>query len=160
MASRQAFVFSGTLNDVDAKDNTILDTGATLNGSGAILSNITTGARNRIRTTTISTKSGTAMSVTIPDETKLNTMNKKSTQNLASIAAHGSTTFNITVPGARIQDKVTAVPLQGIEAGLSFVAAVSATDTVTIRVNNGTDAAIDPANRIWRAWVERSDIDL
>lgn len=72
------------------------------------------------------------------------------TVDVASIAAGASATFNVTVTGASGSYVVCATPVTALEDGLSYIAYVSATDTVTVKLTNFTAAPIDPANRTWR----------
>lgn len=62
--------------------------------------------------------------------------------NFPSVAAAASSTLTITVPGVVVGDDAF-VALDAPVAGLVYVAWVSATDTVTVRVTNVTAAAID-----------------
>lgn len=62
-----------------------------------------------------------------------------------SIAAGASSTLNIVVAGADTTDRVLLTPPSALPNGVIVVAYVSAADTVTVRLNNVTAAAIDPA---------------
>jgi hypothetical protein len=82
-------------------------------------------------------------------------------QTLATIAAHGlratgtlgtaliattaTATQDITVTGAVVGAEVWVGGPSTLEAGLILFAYVSATNTVTLRVHNGTAAGITPA---------------
>ena len=63
----------------------------------------------------------------------------------ASIAAGASATLTIAVAGAATTDRVVLNPPSTLPNGVVPVAYVSAADTVTVRLNNVTAAAIDPA---------------
>jgi len=69
-----------------------------------------------------------------------------------SIAAGGTATVSVTVPGARAND-VVMLGLPSVDAGLVFDAHVSANDTVTVRASNLSSAAIDPASATFRLLV-------
>ncbi|WP_199614644.1 hypothetical protein [Paenibacillus alkalitolerans] len=72
----------------------------------------------------------------------------------ASIAAGAQATAAITVTGAALGDYTLVAPpydLQGIQMSHS----VTAADTVTIVLRNGTAAAIDLASGSWKAKVLR-----
>jgi hypothetical protein len=82
-------------------------------------------------------------------------------QSLAAVAAHGlratgtlgsaliattaTATQNITVTGAVVGAEVWVGGPSTLEAGLILYAYVSAADTVTLRVHNGTAGSITPA---------------
>lgn len=63
----------------------------------------------------------------------------------ASIAAGASAVLTIAVAGASTTDRVLLNPPATLPNGVVPVAYVSAADTVTVRLNNVTAAAIDPA---------------
>lgn len=63
----------------------------------------------------------------------------------ASIAAGASATLTIAVAGAATADRVVLTPPATLPNGVVPVAYVSAADTVTVRLNNVTASAIDPA---------------
>lgn len=75
------------------------------------------------------------------------------TLDFPSIAANGSQSLTITVTGAVSGDAAIASPPATLNANLSFVAYVSAADTVTIRIHNNTGGAIDPASATWKVTV-------
>ncbi|HEY6019677.1 MAG TPA: hypothetical protein VIY48_07180 [Candidatus Paceibacterota bacterium] len=70
-----------------------------------------------------------------------------------SIAANGVGTQTITVTGAATGDTVVAGAPAALEAGLTFSAFVSATNTVTIRLHNNSGGSVTPATATWRATV-------
>lgn len=71
------------------------------------------------------------------------------TLDFASIAAGAVGTLTATVTGAATGDFAVAAPPGNLTAGLVFCAFVSAANTVTIRIVNGTAGAIDPASATW-----------
>lgn len=77
------------------------------------------------------------------------------TYNAPSIAAGSSTTTTVTVTGAALGDKVTAISLGVDILGLVCTGYVSATDTVTVVLFNPTVAAIDIASTTLRVEVSR-----
>ncbi|WP_326646679.1 hypothetical protein OG884_18805 [Streptosporangium sp. NBC_01755] len=71
------------------------------------------------------------------------------TLDFASIAAGAVGTLTATVTGAATGDFAIASPPGNLTAGLVHSAFVSAANTVTIRIINGTAGAIDPASATW-----------
>lgn len=71
------------------------------------------------------------------------------TLDFASIAAGAVGTLTATVTGAATGDFVIVAPPGNLSAGLVVSAFVSAANTVTIRIVNGTASAIDPASATW-----------
>lgn len=68
----------------------------------------------------------------------------------ASIAANTRAGTAVTVTGVKVGDLVLVSAPTALEAGLSVVGAVvTATDTVTLNLLNGTSGAIDGAARNW-----------
>ena len=72
-----------------------------------------------------------------------------------SIAAGAVGTGTVTVTGAVVGDSVAVGVPSTFNTGLLAFGYVSAADTVTIRVINGTAGAIDPASGTYRATVVR-----
>jgi hypothetical protein len=69
------------------------------------------------------------------------------TLNFANTAANSSSDINITVNGAESGDAVSiGAPPEAMNANSNFTAWVSAANTVTVRFNNYSTAAIDPAS--------------
>lgn len=68
---------------------------------------------------------------------------------LGAIVAALTTTQTITVNGAVVGDPVLVIPPTAIEAGVMWVAWVSAANTVTLRVVNNTLALLTPAVANW-----------
>ncbi|MER5420336.1 hypothetical protein [Streptosporangium roseum] len=75
------------------------------------------------------------------------------TIDFASIAAGAVGTDTVTVTGAATGDFVLVAPPGNLNAGLVVFGFVSAANTVTIRVLNGTAGAIDPASASWKVTV-------
>jgi hypothetical protein len=76
------------------------------------------------------------------------------TLDFASTAAQSSSDLTITVTGAAVGDVVAVgVPNGSVNANSSFTAWVSATNTVTVRFNNYSAGAIDPASGSFRVQV-------
>ncbi|MER7213209.1 hypothetical protein ABT340_39615 [Streptosporangium sp. NPDC000239] len=75
------------------------------------------------------------------------------TLDFASIAAGAVGTLTVTVTGASTGDFALVAPPGNLNAGLVVCGFVSAADTVTIRVLNGTAGAIDPASSTWKVTV-------
>jgi hypothetical protein len=85
------------------------------------------------------------------DITKL--LTATATLNFGSIAANGSEVLTITVTGAAIGDTVLLAPPSTLESGLVSFSFVSAADTVSVRLHNGSGGTLDPASATWRATV-------
>ena len=70
-----------------------------------------------------------------------------------SIAGGDNAVKTLTVAGAALGDGVVLGLPSTADAGLIFQAFVSAANTVTIRAENHTEAAIDPASATYRVKV-------
>jgi hypothetical protein len=78
------------------------------------------------------------------------------TLDFSSTSAQSSADLTVTVTGAAVGDTVAlGVPNASVSANSSFTAWVSATNTVTVRFNNYSSGAIDPASGSFRATVVR-----
>lgn len=75
------------------------------------------------------------------------------TYDAPSIAAAAETTTTVTVTGAALGDVVAGLSLGVSQAGLAVTGYVSAADTVTVVLKNGTGAPIDLASTTLRAQV-------
>ena len=76
----------------------------------------------------------------------LTILTASSTTDVASIAANAEQEFNITVNGANT-GSVVVVSAPSLESGGVATGYVSAADTVTVRVSNVTEIALDPASQ-------------
>lgn len=66
--------------------------------------------------------------------------------NFPNIAAFGAATLTIAVPGAVVgQHVILSFNPAGLTTGVVLMAGVSAADTVTVKCQNVTNAAVDPA---------------
>lgn len=74
--------------------------------------------------------------------------------NFGSIAAGASATLPVEVLTAQVGKLTSVTPPPGLEPGLTVTATVTALDTVTVRVSNGTAAAIDPAAGVFTVHVD------
>ena len=81
------------------------------------------------------------------------TLTTTATLDFANILAAAIGTTTVTLRGAEPGNVVLLGPPSTIEAGLVWSAYVSANDTITIRLYNGTGLAIDPASATWRVSV-------
>ena len=73
-----------------------------------------------------------------------------------SIAAGGDLDVTVTVSGATTSCGVIVQPkTSAMATGLTYMAWVSATDTVTLRFHNSSGAAIDPTSGTWLFWLAR-----
>lgn len=76
------------------------------------------------------------------------------TLNFAStLSAATSAELTVTVTGAAVGDKVALGAPSTLEAGLIPFGYVSATNTVSIRVFNGSGSTVDPASASWKVAV-------
>jgi hypothetical protein len=75
-------------------------------------------------------------------------LHAESSLNFPSIPANSTAELTVTITGAVLRDLVIATP-ESLEAGLTWNAYVSATNTVKLRVANVTTSAIDPASVPW-----------
>jgi hypothetical protein len=81
-------------------------------------------------------------------------MSATGTLNFSSTSAQSSADLTITVTGAATGDVVAlAIPTASVNANTSYTAWVSAADTVTVRFNNYSSGAVDPASGVFRAMV-------
>lgn len=71
------------------------------------------------------------------------------TLDFPSIAAAGTQTLTVTVTGAAVGDQVLLSLPATVNAGVVFDARVTAADTVTVRAQNITASAIDPASAVY-----------
>lgn len=78
------------------------------------------------------------------------------TSDLASLADGAGTDVTITVTGAAIGDWVDSVSFSRDIAGLTYSANVTTANTVEIRLQNETGAAVDLANTIFKVRVRRA----
>lgn len=82
------------------------------------------------------------------------TLTNTATLDFASTNAQTSTDLTITVTGAATGDVVIlGVPNGSVNANTCFTAWVSATNTVTVRFNNYSSGAVDPASGTFRVSV-------
>lgn len=83
-------------------------------------------------------------------------LSASATLDFASTSAQSSSDLTITVTGAALSDVVSlGVPNGSVNANSSFSAWVSAADTVTVRFNNYSAGAIDPASGTFRVSVQQ-----
>ena len=87
-------------------------------------------------------------------ERQLNLVGSR-TLDVGNITAGTVSTFTITVTGCRAgqAQSVTLAPPAAIEANLLWCGAVTADDTVTVRLYNPTGAGINPGSATWGARV-------
>lgn len=74
---------------------------------------------------------------------------QQATVNPGAILAQTVFSLAITVTGAGVGDQVDAIPPVGIIAGVTWSVYVSAINTVTLRIANGTAGSITPASASW-----------
>lgn len=82
----------------------------------------------------------------------------KATYDAPSIAAASEVSTAVTVTGAKVGDAVTALSFSPDLGAVVPRASVTATDTVTVRLNNPTAAEIDPGSTVIRVTVARQQI--
>ena len=78
------------------------------------------------------------------------------TIDFTSISAQTSQDQTVTVPGAAVGDIAVVSDPSAINAGLTWAAFVSATDTVKVRLSNVTVGSIDPASASFTVKVLKS----
>lgn len=78
------------------------------------------------------------------------------TATIGLIGAGANGTTNITVPGAAVGDVATPSPTNALEAGLSIYARVSAANTVTVIVVNGTAGGITQGSNTYNVIVHKA----
>lgn len=83
----------------------------------------------------------------------LNCVSETATLDFPSIASNSYEDLTMTITGATVGASVFLGAPDTLEANLTFCGWVTAADTVTIRVHNGSGGAIDPASNTWRATV-------
>jgi hypothetical protein len=164
-AERWFYVLNGNFDNVLMADNEAIDEQAAptarrwlwaATSSTGTVSN-TWIVRNRLRLTGAGSWNTSATNI---DWTKFSREFAKMTINPASIAAGADATQTVTMTGAATSDVVTATPEGGLEAGLSFFAYVSAANTITLVIRNHTAGAVDPASRVWRFRLHRTEQDV
>lgn len=74
---------------------------------------------------------------------------QQATINPGAIVAQTVFSLAVTVTGAGVGDQVDLIPPAGIIAGVTWSAYVSAANTVTVRIANGTAGSITPASASW-----------
>lgn len=75
------------------------------------------------------------------------------TLDFPSTAAQTSSDLTVSVTGAAAGDAVTVTPPGTVDANACFTGRVSAADTVSVRFNNYSAGAIDPASGLYRVTV-------
>jgi hypothetical protein len=75
------------------------------------------------------------------------------TLDFPSTSAQTSSELTVTVTGAAANDTVTIGPPTTVNANCDYTGYVSAADTVTVRLNNYSSGAIDPASATFRVGV-------
>lgn len=84
----------------------------------------------------------------------LSSLTGSATLNFGNTAAQSSADLTITVTGAEDGDPVVlGVPIAALNANSSYSAFVSAADTITVRFNNYSSGAINPASGVFKVVV-------
>lgn len=78
---------------------------------------------------------------------------KTVTLDFPSVPAGGVQALPVAVPGAKVGELVGVAGPAGLNAALVVGAAVTAANTVTVKVANPTGAAVDPASGTWTVGV-------
>jgi hypothetical protein len=117
-----------------------------------------TDANGKLTTSaTTATELGYVSGVTSGIQTQLNTkptvLTATASLDFPNILASASADLTITVTGAAVGDAVVLGPPADPDAGLTFLAFVSAADTVTVRACNFSSGAIDQAAKTFRVTV-------
>lgn len=148
------FQVDGAVSSGTAGTKIVFRTGATnsasladrfsISKSGVINIANTSGTGNRL----VQTSSAGDISATT-----LTILTGSATLDFTSTAAQTSSELTITVTGAVVNDVVSVGPPAAPNANSSFSAYVSATNTVTVRFNNYSSGAIDPASATYKVTV-------
>jgi len=83
----------------------------------------------------------------------LNCVSATATLDFPSVSSNSYEDLTMTVTGATVGASVFLGAPDTFESNLTFCGWVTAVDTVTIRIHNGSGGAIDPASNTWRATV-------
>jgi hypothetical protein len=151
-AERAGVALFGTLVNVTVRDTRIIDTGTpSRTGYYPILA---TGAGLVSATDVYVLDTDVwAATGTMPDgldRTKVATLGQRVTLDPPSIPAGASISQTVTIKGAKTVWQAHASPAGGVETGIVVAwVAVTAQDTVTIRLTNISSAAVDPVSRAW-----------
>ncbi|MBK7691525.1 MAG: hypothetical protein IPJ31_10530 [Bacteroidetes bacterium] len=83
------------------------------------------------------------------------TLTASTTLDFPSTAAQTSRNLTITVTGAELNDFVTLGSPNQADANVCYTAYVSAANTVTVRFNNYSSGAVDPASATFKVLVTK-----
>lgn len=75
------------------------------------------------------------------------------TLNFPDIPINSSAELTVTVPNATLGSSCNCTPMGSIENGVKWSCYVSAADTVTIRLSNIQNSAVNPASKSWKVTV-------
>lgn len=75
------------------------------------------------------------------------------TLDFPSVSSNAMATLTMTVTGAAVGKPALAAPPAAFETGFTFIAFVSAPDTVKISIHNNTGGSVDPVSADWTVYV-------
>jgi hypothetical protein len=171
--SAQIHNSSGTNNGLLVRDDGVVSMGTsspsasarldiTSTTQGVLLPRMTTANRDAITTPAdgLTIYNTTTKTQDVYNNTRWLTGNAgltgSATLDFGSTAAQTSSDLTITVTGAADGDVVSlGVPNASVNANTNYTAWVSAADTVTVRFNNYSSAAVDPASGTFKVFVTK-----
>lgn len=104
--------------------------------------NYTASTSTEQTTPTYNRRDGSVLTI----QTPMQVLRASTTLDFPSISSGAASSLTMTVTGARVGDPVTVnVNPGGLTTGVVLMAGVSANDTVTVKAQNVTAAAVDPA---------------
>lgn len=71
------------------------------------------------------------------------------TADLPSAPANGNSTVAVTVPGIQVNDILIGVFPTTLVAGVAYSGTVTAANTLSLVMENGTGGAVDPASQVY-----------
>lgn len=154
-AVRAGLALYGQLTKVDFDDTLFVDDGSpSTNGANSLLAStgLTSGSQCWMRNSRYQITSSTPLTSTI-NRSKVTDYYGSATLDFPSVAAGGTQSLTISVPGVTSADVVAISTLSAVTAGIVLMPPIAGTDIVTVVAMNPTAAAIDPGAVIVRVQV-------
>ena len=157
--THRRWTFNGTTTDISANTaSATLSITGTL--GGFLMPQLTTAQRNAIASPANGLQVYNTDSLTVDVYASTawrnipNGIRNQATLDFGNTTAQTSADLTITVTGAAVGDVVMlGTPNAAVNANSAYTAWVSATDTVTVRFNNYSSGAIDPASGTFKVYV-------